>query len=132
MSIYSSLIEFKRFILVGAVSTLFNYLVFYLLLNFKIFEYLVASGLGYTAGIFLGYSLNNQWTFQSNKTGDVHKILKYVGVYFSTLIISLVLLEYFVSTLGLIAEIANVICIIITTFTNFFLIKLFVFKGNTG
>jgi putative flippase GtrA len=128
MSFISSLIEFKRFILVGAISTFINYFSFYLCLNLQIFEYLASAAFGYIAGTLVGYTLNNKWTFSSNGTGDLYKVYKYFFVYFLTLIASLVLLEYFVTYLNIIAEVANIICIIFTTLTNFFLIKFFVFK----
>lgn len=128
MSFMSSLIEFKRFILVGAISTFINYFLFYLFLNLEIFEYLTSAALGYIAGTLVGYTLNNKWTFSSNEAGDFYKIYKYFFVYFVSLIASLALLEYFVTNLNIIAEIANIICIIFTTLTNFFLIKFLVFK----
>ena len=119
--------EFAAFAVVGAFATILNYGVFFAL--FKIFgqDYLLASAIGYIAGVLAGYVLNARVTFQS-ATGK--NVFPYVGVYLVSLIMSLSLLRFQTVSLAIDPLVANAVCIAFTTITNYLGCKFLVFNKN--
>ncbi len=121
-------IEFIKFCVVGVVSTLVNYGIFYAALNFLAFHYLIASVLGFISGLVIGYPINKCWTFSSKNSSKTH-IYPYLVTYLVSLILSLIFLKIAVEYCGIAPEIANILAIILTTCTNFIGTKFFVFKA---
>jgi len=121
-------IQFYKFIIVGAVSTLVNYLMFYILLEFLKINYLISSAFGFLFGMVIGYFLNRKWTFQMETKTTNAEIIKYFFVYAFSLILSLIFLKIAVDAFKINAKIANFFALILTTFTNFIGIKMTVFK----
>ena len=56
-------VELMRFLIIGGLSTILNYLVFLALLHGLNFNYLIANALGFIAGVGFGYPFNKKWTF---------------------------------------------------------------------
>ena len=119
--------QFSRFIVVGVFSTIVNYSIFYILYEFASFYYTLASAMGFIAGVFAGYGFNLAWTFEA-KGQYAQYIYKYYIVYTVSLFLGLGFLEFLVSALSVIPEIANVLTIGLTTCTNFMGTKFWVFK----
>ncbi|MCP4050644.1 MAG: GtrA family protein [bacterium] len=115
-----------KFIVVGILCTIVNYLVFFVLLDFLHWHYLLSSGTGFFSGVLVGYFFNRAWTFQIEDKSKT-LLIKYSFVYICSLIISLAFLRLSVGVLGVNAKIANVIAIGITTCTNFSGIKFWAF-----
>src|SRR3989344_2539674 len=119
--------EFVKFGIIGGASTIINYLVFVLLLYFFNLNFILASALGYLAGVAFGFFFNKKITFNSiGKTSN--EAIKYLTVYTFSLFLGLSTLKIFVQSYSLSPEIANIIVISITTITNFFGSKFFAFK----
>ena len=118
-----------RFVVVGVVCTLINFGVFYLLFALLGINYLFSSASGFIAGVIFGYPINRLWTFEVAKAGG-GSFFKYLMVYLLSLAISLLLMALLVQRFGMRAEIANIICIFVTTCTNFLGIKLAVFNSK--
>lgn len=121
-------IEFYKFIVVGIWSTIVNYGMFYILLEFVEINYLISSAVGFICGVFAGYGLNRRWTFKIDKEKSRIEIIKYYTVYILSLILSLLFLKFIVDIVGLDPKIANILAIGLTTCTNFVGIKIIVFK----
>ena len=119
--------QFLKFVSVGLTSTVINYLVFYTLYSFFNSNYLFSSGTGYIVGVYAGFALNKGWTFEV-EDNSIYFLVKYFITYTISLIISLILLRFFVITLGIMVEWANVIVIGFTTLANFIGTKYWVFK----
>jgi len=117
-----------RFVVVGILSTFINYTVFYVLYKFIGFGYLLSSASGFLAGVVFGYRLNRTWTFELYS--DASLFHKYLLVYCCSLLLTLIFMEILISRIGIPAEIANVVCIILTTCTNFFGMKMVVFTSR--
>ena len=124
--------QLTKFLIVGGFSTVVNYAVFYSLLTFFQFGYLFASGSGFVSGVLFGYLINKSWTFEVDSSEAF--FFKYLVVYLFSLSLSLAVMEVLVGYFGLAAEIANILCIVITTCTNFVGVKhvVFIDRGNLG
>ncbi len=121
--------EAVKFIIIGIFGTAVNYGVFYTIYKFIGVNYTISSAIGFIAGVFAGFPFNKNWTFQSDKnTRKV--IIPYFTIYLMSLGISIALLNIQVKLLNINPLIANVVCICVTTVTNFIGTKLFVFKNT--
>jgi putative flippase GtrA len=56
-------VELIRFLIIGGLSTILNYLVFLALLHGLNFNYLISNSLEFIAGVSFGYLFNKKWTF---------------------------------------------------------------------
>jgi putative flippase GtrA len=120
--------QFYKFIVVGVWSTIINYGIFYILLEFLNINYLISSAVGFISGVFAGYGFNRKWTFKVEKKKKYTEIIKYYTVYIVSLILSLLFLKIIVDAVGVDPRIANILAIGLTTCTNFIGIKIVVFK----
>lgn len=120
-----------RFVVVGFLSTLLNYAVFYALFRFIAWDYRVASASGYVVGLFFGFILNRNWTFVS-KGKAIPESVKYLLVYLTSLFLSLSFLHLLVSSFSLDPRIANIFAIGFSTITNFLGSNYLVFRKFTS
>ena len=114
------------FAVVGGISTVINYALFYLLLSFGT-NYLLSSASGYILGVLVGFVLNRNFTFITAKGKYRSFIASYMAVYAVSLVLGLTFLSGLVMV-GVPVLIANVLNIGLTTITNFIGLKLFVFE----
>lgn len=117
-----------RFLVVGGVATLINYAVFYMLFRGAGIGDKAASASGFLTGVMVGYVFNKSWTFRHTGATSFALVGKYLLVYFASLVMSLGLLYVLVDLGGMDPRVANVICILFTTCTNFAGTKMVVFR----
>jgi putative flippase GtrA len=121
---------FIKFCIVGGISTILNYAIFYILLKFLSVNHLPASTAGYVSGVFLGFYLNKIYTFDAKSPKYGVELIKYFGVYGASLGVGLLLLES-LTMASIPATYANIFMIGLTTITNYIGSKYFVF-ARTG
>ena len=118
-----------RFGVVGIISTLLNYLIFWVLVEIGAVYWISMVG-GYLSGVAIGYKLNKVWTFHSqSKTSH---FLMYLSLYLCSLLVGLVSIIGMVEILNIQPKIANIIVIFITATINFLGSKLGVFRSKNG
>ncbi len=119
-----------KFIVVGGVSTVVNYAVFFLSYSYGQINYLLASAIGYVTGLSLSYLFNASWTFRQQSSHHLagSQTLRFITVYVCSLAVSLSLIYMCVHWLGMDPRLANLIAIMQTTVTNFLGCKYYVFK----
>ncbi|MBP9885970.1 MAG: GtrA family protein [Leptospiraceae bacterium] len=108
-----------KFLFVGGFSTIVNYLSFFVLFEYFLVQYLIASVIGYITGIFFSYFLNKKWTYKIAKDSNDVFIHKYLVVYLLSLGASSITLKSLVDYFGIYPLIANIIAIGQSTVTNF-------------
>ena len=121
--------ELVKFLIVGGISTILNYGIFFSTFKIMNINFLIASGMGYITGLVLGYFLNKNWTF-NYKTETKKTKLRYLIVYLINLILSLIILKILNYNLNLNPLVGNLIAIGYTTIANYICIKIFVFIGE--
>lgn len=124
--------QLSRFILVGSLSTVVNYAVFFGTAYLLQVYYIAASMIGYVSGLGVGYALNRNWTFSAHKatTKQYHEMGLYIGVNVTSLVLSLLLLHVLVDWVGLPAWFSNIMAIGLSTTTNFIGLKFVVFRSR--
>lgn len=121
--------QFLSFILVGATSTVLNYLVFLVFLLFLSFHYLASASIGFISGVIIGFIFNKNYTFSSKR--KVSKSLPvYFLIYLFSLGVNLVLLEVLTTNTSLGAIISNLLLAPLIILINFLGAKLVAF-GDT-
>lgn len=118
-----------KFLVVGGISTLFNYAVFYCLTKMLLVNYLLASVAGYISGLVLGFFLNHFWTFESRGYRTA-VLLGYGLVYLTSLGFSTLFLWIAVEKLNLNKYLMNVMAIGISTVLNFIGLKTIIYKNE--
>lgn len=120
--------EFIKFAIVGSTSTAVNYAVFYYLFHFDHFNYLVASASGFITGMFISYTLNRKFTFESENQKRAKEFFSYFAVCLFSLGLSLLTLRFCVEILHISPLLGNLFAIGVSTVSNFLGAKFFVFK----
>jgi len=122
--------QFIRFVIIGFVSSIFYYLVYATLYIFFQFHYLISATIGYILGVGLGFILNFQYSFSTQR--KIHRtMINYFSVYFVSLIINLILLRIMVENLFMDPLISDLILLPIIGLMNFFGIKFIAFGDRS-
>jgi len=122
-----SVVQLKRFLITGGISTIISYFVFLASLRFFHLHYMLANLCSFVLSIIFAYNCNKHWSF----SGPHHKsnhLAEYLVVYFTTLGVSMIILKITIDGLGIIPEISFFISLCFTTGMNFFGLKFLVFK----
>lgn len=120
--------QFFRFIISGIISTIINFIIFYIALKTFGLNILISSSVGYLAGLVVGYKLNTKWSFKIERHLYWSSTLQYLAVYLISLGAGLITLDIIIDKFLISALLANFLIIIQTTTTNFLMIKFIVFK----
>ena len=120
-------IQFLKFVIIGSLSTLVNYSVFFILYKYVLINYLYSAAIGFLLGVFVGYFFNKYWTFQYLKKKIATPIF-YLIVYCFSLVFNLFVLYLLVDFVGLDPLLGNLIAIACSTITNFLGVKFIVFR----
>lgn len=122
-----SLVQLRRFLVTGGISTLISYAVFLFSIHLLSLHYIFANIVAFVASIAFSYNFNKRWSFEASTQKTSH-IKKYLGLYLVTLFVGSVILKISVDIVGIIPEIAFIIALCFTTVINFLGSKFFVFK----
>jgi len=124
--------QFLKFGLVGGLNTGIQYGVWWLLFRLLGVPMLVASGLGYTAGIVNSYFLNRSWTFKAAGNRNAGEFGKFVVVNLVAMGMNLLALKFLVDGARLKPEIAQVLAIGASLVVNFAGNRIWTFREKTG
>lgn len=112
-------VQFIKFGLVGVLNTALHYTVFYILYSFIGLNYLLASAIGYAAGLINSYILNRNWTFKSYDTDRKREFARFAWVNLLSMGVNLSALKILVAWGGLRPEVAQALAILFSLVANF-------------
>lgn len=101
------------------------------LIKYSIVGISLANIFAYAAGLIYGFIANNKFTFKQKKPVNIITIIKYLGLYFTTMCVNLFVNKIF---LNLFSQnqygqaLSLMVALIVSTFLNYFGLKLFVFN----
>lgn len=119
-------ITFIRFVFVGILSTIINFIVFYSNVIFLDTSVLTAAIIGYIVGLLFSFILGKNWVFLKYDLGIGITFLKFVGVYLLGLGLHTILTSYLDTILDY--RIAWFLGTVTSTTTNFIGSKYVAFK----
>jgi len=111
--------QFMRFGIVGVLNTAVQFLVFVLLFRVLHVPMILASGLGYIAGIVNSYLLNRTWTFKVRRRRETREFLRFVAVNILAMGVNLGTLKFLVATWAVVPEVAQILAIGASLVVNF-------------
>ena len=118
-----------RFSIVGLISTIINYSLFYVFYSYSDAHYNIASSLGYISGLFFGYLLNKYWTFNKKLSPGKTYVFKYTIAQFIGLITCQIFLFLLVEFLVFNPLLANIFSLGFSAIISYILIEFFVFNS---
>lgn len=119
--------QFFRFIAVGLLNTALNYSVYLFLIIKARISYTSAGAIGFMSGAVIGYLMNRTWTFKSN-ISLAYSGINYFCVQLFCLAVHMIVQNWAVVFLSIPQIYSQFVGIVITTFLNFTLSKVFVFR----
>ena len=120
--------EIKRFILIGLISTLINYLVY--ILTIKIYSNIpLSSFLGYSSGLVYSFIFGKKYVFKDLSKINTKLITKFLLVYFLGGL-GMTVIIYFLIEFGLNYKAAWIFGLIFSVINNFIGCKLYVFNSK--
>ena len=122
--------QFIKFAVVGVLNSAIQYVVFLFLYSFTGTQYLLASIIGYIAGMTNSYVLNRRWTFRSRNQKRLSELSRFVIVNLISLGVNLGLLFLLVSSGVMVPQWAQVLAIVGSTLVNFVLNKVWTFAHS--
>jgi putative flippase GtrA len=121
--------QFIVYSLIGILNTLVHFVVFVVLYRLFGVPLLVASTLGYCAGVANSYLMNRRWTFAVASAANTTEFSKFAVVNLVSLGLNLAVLRA-LSTLGLMPELAQAGAIVVSLGANFVGNKWWAFRGQ--
>ena len=122
--------QFVKFGIVGALNTSIQFVVFVVLFRWLNIPMLVASGVGYLAGIINSYLINRVWTFEVREKRQTGEFLRFVAVNIVSMGVNLGTLKMLADGVGLMPEVAQVLAIGSSLVVNFSGNKWWTFRDN--
>lgn len=120
------LIEFQKFITVGALRTILGYFIYsiFIYLNFSTN---LALFMDYAFGITTGFFANKYWTFNTN--GQLkHEALRYLLFNVLLFFVNSILLNFLISQLSVSAYLAQLVVLVLLTFVSYVIQSKYIFR----
>jgi putative flippase GtrA len=124
--------QFVIFALVGVANTTVHYCIFLLLLHAFAVPALIASGIGYCAGVANSYLLNRTFTFRQTGAATGGEFARFALINGVSLGINLGVMKLVLATTTLRPEFAQIVAIGASLLANFVGSRWWVFRGQGG
>jgi putative flippase GtrA len=115
--------DFVRFFIVGGISTIVDWIVFYLLAFLALSHYQLALVVGFSCGAITNYSLNKTYTFKSKTKKIASQFTIFILFATGALILSIGLMYLFIDLLIIHKMISRIITTGIIFVINYFVHK---------
>ena len=122
--------ELTVFVVVGVITVLIDFIVYNVLVEFRLSDVNVAKGVGFVSGTIFSYFMHRIWTF-GHKTHKPRTVWRYVLLYMSTLGVNVSINSFILTFLlefQFIILLAFLIATGASTILNFIGMKWFVYK----
>lgn len=112
-------VQFLRYIVVGGVSTIVDWIIFYSCIRWGNIGYISALVPAFTAGIAVSYAMSKMWVFNTNKYDQVSEFIYFIIIGIIGLFISFITMKFFIEILAVIPMLARIMTTVITLVWNF-------------
>lgn len=125
------LLQLIKFVIVGAIGTLINTSVLFLLTEFFKIIYLISEVFGFTLATISNYVFNKIWTFEENiQVKIIRKYIQYFIVCLLSLILNLIVLYLLVEFFDFWYILAEIVAIMVSFVINFIGSKFWIFHDK--
>lgn len=125
-----SLIELINYIVVGGLTTLVNFVVYFFCTHIQL-HYLIANVVAWVFAVLFAYIANRKYVFKSEGNDQKAEFVQFVSLRAVTLVVESLLLFVCIQTLSMDEYIAKIIVSIVTVIGNYVFCKFMIFKPKT-
>ncbi|HLC38913.1 MAG TPA: GtrA family protein [Patescibacteria group bacterium] len=122
--------QFLKYIMVGGLATLLDFIFLYILVEFVHLHYLLAAIISIVVIVWISFSLNKFWTFANSEKKYFQQFIKYIISHSVGLAINLLILASLVQFFHLWYLFAKIFATFAAAVTNFWLVKRFIFLAK--
>ena len=116
--------EALKYLIVGAVCTIFDTLILFLVTNYLGINYLISSVASFSIGSVLNYFLCVRWVFNFRRLKNrKNELALYILIHIFVLLVNTITIWFLTSILGIFYIISKFIAILVTFIINFVLKK---------
>ena len=125
------LTQFFRYIIVGGVAFVIDYVLLFSLTEFLHFHYLISASISFIAGLVVNYVISTHWIFKNSKLENkyieffIYSIIGIIG-----LLLNNVVLYFLTDQMGLHYMLSKLLTAVIVLIWNFLGRKLILFRSN--
>ena len=123
-------LEFIKFFIVGGISTLIDWLFFFLIGIYLNIHYQISLIISYTLGGITNYSLNRYYTFQNKSKKIALQFLTFFSLALVSLFLSMLVMFIFVDILNLHRMLSRILTTAIIFIFNYLMHKFITFNKN--
>ena len=121
--------QILKFLVVGGISTIIDWIIYYVLYNYLNVDPLIANVLSFSISVIFNYITSIKWVFVVDEKKNKYQLFTEFMIFsIIGLLISEVLLWLFIDNLGMGKMISKIIATAVTTVFNFITRKLFLEK----
>lgn len=120
--------NFIRFVLVGIVSSLVNFLVYLFFIKIFNLEVFLSSIIGYSFGLIISYHFGRTWVFKTLHKPNIRNVFLFLLVYIIGGVGMGLIIQYLVEIASIEYKLSWFVGAIFALFNNFIGLKLYVFK----
>lgn len=123
--------ETVTYLIAGVLTTVVNFIAYYLFCNIMGVENLIANGIAWVIAVVFAYVINDLWVFQSERAGirrEIEKISKFFGARILSFVVEEAGMFLFVDIIGWNNMIVKAALAVIVIILNYFFSKLYIFN----
>jgi len=128
--LFSKLFSDKRikYLVVGGSAFFLEYGIF-IALNGLLGLLISANVISFIIGLTYSFFLHRQWTFTGiHKHNSSRQVISYLALALTNLILTSILISFFVESLGILPFLAKIICMLLVVAWNFLILNKIIFK----
>lgn len=122
-----NLLELFNYAIVGGLTTLVNFVVYFLCTHVQI-HYLIANVVAWVFAVLFAYVANRKYVFKSEGNNQKAEFLQFVSLRAITLVVESLLLFVCIQMLSMDENIAKIIVSVVTVIGNYVFCKFMIFK----
>lgn len=122
------LIELIRYVVVGGLTTLVNFIIYFLCISVHI-QYLFANTIAWLFAVLFAYAMNKKFVFKSAENDKKVEFIKFLSLRAITLVLENLLLFLFVELLKVNQNFSKIVVSILTVIGNYVFCKYMIFKN---
>lgn len=124
-----NLIELIKYVVVGGLTTLVNFVVFFICTYFKM-HWFFANVISWVFAVAFAYVVNRKYVFESQSNDKKKELVQFVGLRLLTLGVESVLMFISIQLLHIDENISKIIVSFVTVIGNYVFCKFLIFKPN--
>lgn len=122
-----TLVELIKYVVVGGMTTLVNFVVFFIC-TYVNMHWFFANIISWVFAVAFAYIANRKYVFQSESNDKKAELIQFVGLRLLTLVIESVLMFICIQLIGINENISKIIVSFVTVIGNYVFCKFMIFK----